>query len=75
MPVQARNRKKGVRPRSTCSAPGRRRAPRGADERMRALFAVEGVSKIFPRVRALKRRLFEFVPGEVHALMGETMAA
>jgi ABC-type sugar transport system ATPase subunit len=42
---------------------------------MRALFAVEDVSKIFPPVRALKRRPFGLVPGEVGALMGETMAA
>jgi ABC-type sugar transport system ATPase subunit len=42
---------------------------------MRALFAVEDVSKSFPRVRALKLRPLELVSGEVHALMGETMAA
>ena len=41
---------------------------------MRALFAVEDVSKIFPRVRT-ERRPFELASGEVHALMGETMAA
>jgi ABC-type sugar transport system ATPase subunit len=39
------------------------------------VISVEGVSKAFPGVRALSDVRFEPMPGEVHALMGERMAA
>jgi len=39
------------------------------------VISIQGVGKTFPRVRALGDVRFEEAPGEVHALMGETMAA
>ena len=39
---------------------------------METLVKMEGVTKVFPGVRALDNISFEIKAGEVHVLMGET---
>ena len=41
---------------------------------MEPLLRMEGITKSFPGVRALKDVSLEIRPGEVHALIGETGA-